>query len=57
MSEVQIMLFNSIGKAVLIDKENLLKHLDVKYITTDYELSGYDIYKDIYTGVLYATRL
>lgn len=56
MKEVEVMLFNNIDKAGYMDSEELLKQ-EVRYIGTDYELSGYDIYEHIYTGELYATNL
>lgn len=56
INKVEIMLFNNIDKARYIESEELLKQ-EVRYIATDYELSGYDIYEDIHTGELYATNL
>lgn len=56
MKKVTIKLFNNIDKAEYMDSEELLKQ-EVRYIGTDYELSGYDIYEQIHTGKLYATKL
>lgn len=50
------MLFNNIEKAKYMDSEELLKK-EVRYVASDHELSGYDIYEEIHTGELYATKL
>lgn len=53
---VTVELFGMIDKAELIDSESLLK-LNVRYIATDHEYSGYDLYEDNLSGYLYATKL
>lgn len=53
---VSVELFGNIDRAELIDSETLLK-LNVRYIATDYEYSGYDLYEDNLSGYLYATKL
>lgn len=56
IDKVEIMLFNNIEKAKYMDREELLNK-EVRYVASDYEFSGYDIYEDIYTGEFYATIL
>ncbi len=56
IDKVEIMLFNNIEKAKYMDSEELLKK-EVRYVASDHELSGYDIYENIYTGEFYATIL
>lgn len=53
---VTVEFFGMIERAELIDSESLLK-LNVRYIATDCEYSGYDIYEDNLSGYLYATKL
>ena len=53
---VTVELFGMVEKAELIDSESLL-NLNVRYIATDYEYSGYDLYEDNLSGYLYATKL
>ena len=53
---VTVEFFGMIERAELIDSESLLK-LNVRYIATDYEYSGYDLYEDNLSGYLYATKL
>lgn len=53
---VSVEFFGMIERAELIDFEQLLK-LNVRYIATDYEYSGYDLYEDNLSGYLYATKL
>lgn len=53
---VTVEFFGMIERAELIDSESLLE-LNVRYIGTDYEYSGYDLYEDNLTGYLYATKL
>lgn len=56
MAKVTIELFRNIEKAEFLESEELLKR-NVRYVGTDYEISGYDIYEEISTGELYATKL
>lgn len=53
----EVMLFNNVENAEYTDSKELLKRKDIRYIGTDYELSNYDLYENIYTGELYATTL
>lgn len=55
---VDIELFGNIDKAEFIESRELLKRAHkIRYIATDFEYSGYDIYEEISTGYLYATNL
>ncbi len=55
---VSIELFGSIDKAEFVESGKLLKRAnEIRYIATDFEYSGYDIYEEILTGYLYATKL
>lgn len=55
---VDVELFNNIDKAEFIESRELLKRAhEIRYIATDFEYSGYDIYEEISTGYLYATKL
>lgn len=53
---VSVELFGMVEKAELIDSE-LLTELNVRYVGTDFEYSGYDLYEDNLSGYLYATKL
>lgn len=53
---VLVELFGMMEMAERIDSELLLER-NVRYLVTDYEYSGYDLYEDNLTGYLYATIL
>lgn len=53
---VKIELFNNLETAEFLKRDELLKY-NVRYIATDFEYSGYDIYEENLTGKLYATQL
>lgn len=58
MKMVNIELFGNIEKAEFVESKELLKRAhEIRYIATDFEYSGYDIYEKISTGYLYATKL
>lgn len=53
---VSVELFGMMERAERIDSKLLLER-NVRYLATDYEYSGYDLYEDNLTGYLYATIL
>lgn len=53
---VDIVVYGILEKAVLMDKDKLLK-MNVRYVGTDTKLSQRDIYENEETGEYYATNL
>lgn len=56
MKQVRVFLFGVFMNMCFMDKEDLLKK-DVRYLGTDTEESGMDLYEDIQTGEIFATKL
>lgn len=56
VEEVNVEIYGMLEKAIFIEKKELLK-MNVRYVTTDMELSQYDIYEHNETGTYYATTL
>ena len=56
MKKVGVFLFGAFMNVCFVAKEDLLKK-DVLYLGTDTEESEMDLYEDIQTGEIFATKL
>ena len=56
MKKVGVFLFGAFMNVCFVAKEDLLKK-DVRYLGTDTEESEMDLYEDIQTGEIFATKL